>query len=263
MLKELFIKIGLSGAKDAVKDLGWVNGKLQETAKKAEKTTDKVNDLSKSVSSFTKVVNALTKALKGLAWSGIKNIGKGLLWLVKSPFKLAISAAKSFAGSLKRILEISLGFQLSNMFDRLATGARGFLTGSFDLAVQEQDTRQRLRETFKGDESGINSFLKGIQAIGEKFGADTGALANALASTSVDTKKLLRIATVIAKIQIKRPEVNAQILAGQIQNLLFSGDVDETLKSVAPQLLQMSRGQDSQWSYEAGEPYQRNWTSKQ
>jgi len=237
VLKQLFIQIGLIGAKTAIKDLTNFEKKTDQTGESAQKATTKTNRFSDSLGGLgmaAKNTGSLLKRLGGPIMTGLTFGLRGAF----SALKMVGRAIKGIGSSLLRVIEIAAGIQLSNLLGRAAQGIRGFATSSFGLAQEEESVRETLKQSFRvqGKGGAVDSFLKTIDRLGSKFGVDIVGLAKAFQGTVIPIKKLARVAEIVAKFGVIRPDKDPGIIARQIGQLLAVGSLEETLKDLAPQL---------------------------
>ena len=242
-LKELFIKIGLAGAKEATKDLDKLDKKTEDytkDAKKAAKQTDTFGDqlvklgiISKQTLTGMREFRKLSPMFKAINLS-VKTLTASL--------RMVRSVVRGVGSRLSNIFQIASGISLANIFDSLATKVRSLGTRALDLAVEEESVRAGLRTTFglQGNAAFAGRFLKSLEKIAKKFGTGSTELAKAFQGTSIPLKKLTRAAEIVAKFGILRPDVNPATVARQISIMMNTGNVEETLKNLAPFLLKMS-----------------------
>ena len=242
-LKELFIKIGLIGAKEATKDLKKLDEATEESgkeAKKAGKETDKFGDkLVKLGIVSRKTINGMKEFRK--LGPVFKTLNLGIRAL-KSTMRGTLGIVRKFTSGLSNIFQIATGISLSNIVGSIFDKIRNLGSKSLGLAVDEESTRAGLRSTFslQGNAAFADRFLKSLDKISAKFGIGATELAKAFQGTSVPLKKLTRAAEIVAKFGILRPDVSPATIARQLSIMMSTGNVEETLKNLAPFLLRMS-----------------------
>jgi len=242
-LKELFIKIGLIGAKEATKDLKKLDKATEESgkeAKKAGKETDKLGDklvklgiVSRKTVSDMREFRKLGPVFKTL------NIG---IRALKATMRGTLGIISKFTSGLSNIFQIATGISLSNIVGSTIDKIRNISSRALGLAVDEESTRAGLRSTFslQGNAAFADRFLKSLDKISAKFGIGATELAKAFQGTSVPLEKLTRAAEIVAKFGILRPDVSPATIARQLSIMMSTGNVEETLKNLAPFLLRMS-----------------------
>ena len=236
VLKQLFIQIGLIGAKTAIKDLTKVEKQTDKAGASAKKAVGKTNALSDGLKKAGISADKTSKKFekfKGAIGGIVKGI-KIVLW----PLRMLVKGIAKVGSSILRVIEIAAGIQLSNLVSRAAQGIRGFVSSSIGLAEEEETVRETLRQSFRVQGKGgfVDKFLKIISRISREFGTDATKLAKAFQGTVIPIGKLARVAEVVAKFGIIRPDKDSGIIQRQIGQLLSAGSLEETLKDLAPQL---------------------------
>lgn len=235
-ISNLFIQLNLWGTKRALRKLFKTEKQLEKTAVAAKKTTKQVGKLSTSLSKLSRSATKAAKSLTESLLASVEKVGKSMVWLATKPFKMVNDSAKGLLSTLKEIGIHAAGSQLSNLISGSISGAKSFLAKGLGLAIEEQDIKFTLRETLgmQGRRDFLPKFLKALDRIQVKYGVDSTRLAKAFQGTQIPVNRLIRVAELVAKIRIQKPNLDPRIVATQLGQMIRRGTIEETIKDFVP-----------------------------
>jgi hypothetical protein len=213
-LKDLFVRIGLTGAKDALKGLNKLDKGVEKTTKKFSK--------------FGMVFKKLGKAAK---------VGLGG----------AFGVVQSVFGNFARTLNVTFGIIISQILNAVSRGL-ALLTGSaVRFAAAEEAAVENLKLALFLRKKYTRETLKGFSDIAGKIQRTRGVSADDLllgAATQVQggmklgrVKRTMNIAGLLAALE---PKTSATKIMKELQELLNTGVLGRTLKKYFPKLEKIS-----------------------
>ena len=258
-IDELFVTIGLKGAKNATQELFKFEKSLEVSEKQAETLVDVLNKLQGSQKKSRKET---TKSWKEVKKSGqeAKKSANHLMTLARS-FKFVGKAMKGtfgFLGKFTRgfgdILKIGLGVSLGNAISRIPGMISGAIGSGISVTADEQQARRQATKgliTGQVDTPANQAMIqKTAVELRTQFSiplADTfKSFGKVVSRSNNDIKKIQRIISLSAVMKSKvGSKVDFDTLVRQLDLFTRGGELEESLREAAPFLKEFrDSGQD-------------------
>ena len=274
IVKELFIKLGLVGAKEIKAEIE----RIVNSMSKMEESTGEVGDSLESTSEKTKEsTNALKKMgdrLKNLVGERLQPFGDALktvgrrftsfangvrsaarlvaraLNTLFAPIRGLLNLTSGLRGSLGRIFEFAAGNLLAQGINNVASAFKNLATSAVSAAISEEEAVYRLREALFLTRQYTQQLEKDFTGLAgqlqKSLGIDADLILTGIARTIAggveagDIPRVTRQAAYLAEVSGR----DILTILEQIKKALTTGNIEEGITSIVPELKKLTKNAD-------------------